>query len=294
MFQILKKENNKFLALYNDDKKKKGRDIMQPCVMFFDIDGTLMERSRGVDHIPTGVLQQLQKLRSQGHKIFVSSGRTKAMLNKEILNIDFDGLILANGGYVEIDGQSVFEDRMDYELCQKTVNMLEELHCEYMLETAHSLYIKPQYQQLYQFFAQYQMADMFCRHFQCDDVLKRTIKIEANVLDKDKKRIHDFIQNRFGCVIHHDEHGSENAFEFFSPTISKAIGIQKVLKYYHIPQERTYAFGDGVNDIEMIEYCKVGVAMGNAVTSLKEKADLICRPIEENGLERILQILFPS
>ena len=49
-----------------------------------------------------------------------------------------------------------------------------------------------------------------------------------------------------------------------------------------------------VNDLEMFEYCEVGVAMGNAVELLKQKADLICRSIDEQGLERILKILFPE
>ena len=104
----------------------------------------------------------------------------------------------------------------------------------------------------------------------------------------------DYIQDKFGSVIYHDEHGSENAFEFFSPTISKAVGIQKVLDYYHVSRQQTYAFGDGLNDMEMIEYCEVGVAMGNAVEALKQKADLVCCAIENQGLERILKILFPD
>ncbi|UTY37795.1 HAD hydrolase family protein [Allocoprobacillus halotolerans] len=56
----------------------------------------------------------------------------------------------------------------------------------------------------------------------------------------------------------------------------------------------TYAFGDGINDLEMFDYCEVGVAMGNAVELLKQKADLVCRSITDQGLERILKILFPQ
>ena len=96
----------------------------------------------------------------------------------------------------------------------------------------------------------------------------------------------------FGYVVNYDEHGSENAFELYSPTISKAVGIQKVLEYYNLTKDDTYAFGDGINDLEMIQYCHVGVAMGNAVKELKDVADLICRRIDEDGLARILKILF--
>lgn len=267
---------------------------MQSKILFFDVDGTLLDTARGIPDIPQGALYQLKRIQEQGHKIFISSGRPKAMINQYLLNVGFDGYILANGGYVEIDGQSIYEDRMDYKLCVKTVQMLEDLRCDYMLETADAIYIDPSYHELYDFFSQAGMKEMFQLDFDKDEVLKRTIKIEANVLNKDKEKIENYIQDKFGSVIHHDEHGSENAFEFFSPTISKAVGIQKVLDYYHVSRQQTYAFGDGLNDMEMIEYCEVGVAMGNAVEALKQKADLVCCAIENQGLERILKILFPD
>ena len=74
--------------------------------------------------------------------------------------------------------------------------------------------------------------------------------------------------------------------------ISKATGIQKILDYYHLNQDDTYAFGDGENDLEMIEFCRVGVAMGNACDLLKAKANIICKSVVDDGLEDILKILF--
>ena len=122
--------------------------------------------------------------------------------------------------------------------------------------------------------------------------IQRTLKIEANVTDENREKVIDYIKNDFGYVVNYDEHGSENAFELYSPTISKAVGIQKVLEHYDLTKDDTYAFGDGINDLEMIQYCHVGVAMGNAVKELKDVADLICRRIDEDGLARILKILF--
>ena len=215
------------------------------------------------------------------------------MLDEKWLDGTFDGYILNNGGYVEIDGKSIYENRMDYELCLKTANMLEELHCDYMIATANHLYIDPSYKELYNFFVQNgHFKDLFTTKFDRNEVLKRAIKIEANVTNKDREKIENYIQNDFGYVINFDEHGSDNAFEFYSPTISKATGIQKVLDYYHLNQNDTYAFGDGENDLEMIEFCRVGVAMGNACDLLKVKANIICKSIVDDGLEDILKILF--
>ncbi len=266
---------------------------MKQKVLFFDIDGTLIWSQAGIMDIPQGVKGQLLKLKAQGHKLFICSGRPKAMLEDKWCDGTFDGYILTNGAYVEIDGQSIYENRMDYDLSMQTVKMLEELKCDYMIATANHLYIDPRHQELYQFFVNLRHNDdLFTTKFNRDEVLKKALKIEANVTNQDKDKIEEYIKNHFGYVINYDEHGSDNAFEFYSPTISKATGIQKVLDYYHLDQEATYAFGDGENDLEMIVYCHVGVAMGNACSLLKEKANIICKSITENGLEEILKILF--
>lgn len=260
--------------------------------LFFDIDGTLIDGRNGMPDIPKGVLNEFDRLHALGHKLFISSGRPKAMLDSMFLNIGFDGFILANGGYVEIDGKSIYEDRMDYELTKSTIEMLDYLHCDYMIETSDHIYIDPSHQELFGFFNNLGHGDIFTFEFDKDEVMHRTIKIEMNVLDKDRDRVEDYIHNHFGYVINFDEHGSENSFEIYSPTISKAVGIQKVLDHFGLKKEDSYAFGDGINDLEMIEYVGTGVAMGNAVQPLKEVADIVCDSICNNGLEKILKELF--
>ena len=122
--------------------------------------------------------------------------------------------------------------------------------------------------------------------------VKYSIENNENLSSNNIISTENYIKNDFGYVINFEEHGSDNAFEFYSPTISKATGIQKVLDYYHLDQDDTYAFGDGENDLEMIEFCRVGVAMGNACEVLKEKANIVCKSIVDDGLEDILKILF--
>ena len=51
-----------------------------------------------------------------------------------------------------------------------------------------------------------------------------------------------------------------------------------------IEKENTYAFGDGVNDVEMIQLVGHGVAMGNAVEELKEVADEVTLSVDDHGI----------
>ena len=71
--------------------------------------------------------------------------------------------------------------------------------------------------------------------------------------------------------------------------VSKANGIQPLLDYYQKDWSDIVAFGDSMNDYEMIEKAGNGIAMGNAVDKLKEVADYVTRPIEEEGVSFALR-----
>ena len=71
--------------------------------------------------------------------------------------------------------------------------------------------------------------------------------------------------------------------------VSKANGIQALLDYYQKDWSDIVAFGDSMNDYEMIEKAGNGIAMGNAVDKLKEVADYVTRPIEEEGVSFALR-----
>lgn len=162
------------------------------------------------------------------------------------------------------------------------------------METAEHIYLDKAFHGLYDFFARYGYQDIFIRSFDEDSILKETIKLEINVLDEERERVEEAVKEAFGYVIAYDQHGTDNAFEIYSPTLSKAVGIQKVLDHFQVSREDTYGSGDGTNDIDMIRSCGTGVAMGNAVQVLKDVADIVCGAIDEGGLEEVLGKLFPE
>ena len=61
-------------------------------------------------------------------------------------------------------------------------------------------------------------------------------------------------------------------------------GIKKACELLDIKWEDTYAFGDSENDLDMLKYAGVGIAMGNGVMAAKEAADYVTRPINEHGI----------
>ena len=65
---------------------------------------------------------------------------------------------------------------------------------------------------------------------------------------------------------------------------SKAEGLKRLCDYYGVSMADTVAFGDSMNDYEIIQQAGIGVAMGNAIEQLKEAADYVTTAVGENGI----------
>lgn len=72
---------------------------------------------------------------------------------------------------------------------------------------------------------------------------------------------------------------------------SKAKGIEAVIKHMGINPEKVYAFGDGLNDIEMLSYVHNSVAMGNAHESVKKYAKYVTEDVSQDGILRGLELV---
>ena len=70
---------------------------------------------------------------------------------------------------------------------------------------------------------------------------------------------------------------------------NKSIGMEKILAYFGISREETMAFGDGGNDIPMLEYAGIGVAMGNASEEVQRHADFVTSGVDDEGIVHALK-----
>jgi Cof subfamily protein (haloacid dehalogenase superfamily) len=82
--------------------------------------------------------------------------------------------------------------------------------------------------------------------------------------------------------------------EFASPDVTKAAGMSFLAEHLGFARERTVAFGDGENDIELIDWAGYGVAVANAHDRVKELADLVCPPVDEEGVAQVLEAYLDS
>ena len=77
--------------------------------------------------------------------------------------------------------------------------------------------------------------------------------------------------------------------EFAAPDVTKAAGLDFLAEHVGFTRERTVAFGDGENDIELVDWAGYGVAVANAHDHVREVADLVCPSVEEEGVAQVLE-----
>jgi Cof subfamily protein (haloacid dehalogenase superfamily) len=82
--------------------------------------------------------------------------------------------------------------------------------------------------------------------------------------------------------------------EFASPDVTKAAGLDFVSEHLGFARDRTVAFGDGENDIELVDWAGYGVAVANAHDRVLEVADFVCPGVDEEGVAQVLETYLDS
>ncbi|MRH43360.1 Cof-type HAD-IIB family hydrolase [Aquibacillus halophilus] len=104
------------------------------------------------------------------------------------------------------------------------------------------------------------------------------------------KQLRQSLDDEHASVIEHRKWGAPwNVIEIVRKGMNKAVGLNRIAHYYHIDQENIIAFGDEDNDLEMIEFAGVGVAMGNGIDELKSIATHVADTNERDGIGVFLE-----
>lgn len=126
----------------------------------------------------------------------------------------------------------------------------------------------------------------------CVENLYTTIKHDVEKLllacdPKDMKTIEEFCQ-QMNDARYRGFRSQEHLFEFMDIHVNKCAGIQTYCEYAQLTLENVIAFGDNLNDLEMIEGCHIGVVMDNGDEFLKSKADYIANDHNESGFGKFI------
>lgn len=250
-------------------------------IVFLDIDGTLVDYE---GNIPASAIAAVRKARKNKHKVYISTGRSRAEIYSEIWNIGFDGMIGGNGSYVESNGKVIMHQLISADQNRHIVDWLHERGLEFYLESNNGLFASEHFEErgepvmkLYAARKGKDNADkitvrdafptmIFNEKLYRDDLNKVSFILEnyQDYLDA-KTEFPDLQTGTWGGV------GETALFgDLGVKNITKAHAIDVLLKYLDIDKKDTIAIGDAKIDIPMLNYCHCGIAMGNGGQEIKE------------------------
>jgi Cof subfamily protein (haloacid dehalogenase superfamily) len=252
-------------------------------IAFFDIDGTIFNHDERI--ITDNVINALKKLKDNGILICICTGRPYEMLAslKYFLDqIEFDFYITSNGQSIYEDGKLVYRNFLDKDDVQKIIKIAKDNNLTLSL-IGDDVNITTQ------------LNDTIIQS--CDIIGTPIPQIVDIPLDFNKLVDHAVIyestsyKNLFEGQLKKTvlTFWSDYAFEFTPDNGVKVHGIKQVLNHLNIDKDDSIAFGDGNNDVEMLDYVGFGVAMGNASGYVKEHADYVTDSIYNDGVVQALK-----
>lgn len=264
-------------------------------VLFFDIDGTLIDYH---GNMPASTKFALEQAHDAGHQIVICSGRARFQMAEELLSMS-DGVIGCTGANVEAQGKTLYEHFMTKEILEQIIEVLNAASAKIILmsETTTIMNHDAYDYMLNKFAAEYGLKDKFhtilgnpviTNEFDGFSDVKKVLYYDSawdiQQLTKELGSICDVTASSF-------EKKEEDSGEITCKGINKSYGMQKYIEFQNIPKEDTIAFGDGPNDMDMIEYAHIGVVMGNGRDELKKRADFITKDIGEDGIYYAMKAL---
>ncbi|WP_277491669.1 MULTISPECIES: Cof-type HAD-IIB family hydrolase [unclassified Breznakia] len=249
---------------------------MEKKYIFFDVDGTITTGVEYGNEIPEDTLQTIKDLKAKGHFLSLATGRPyfHAKMMAERVGIDN---IVCNGGYsIYLKGKQIFQKGMDEVELDRLINECEDHNIPYAISV--------------------EGEDHFVTN---NEALKKQVddyefwgvmELNPTFDGRDYKQITRMIvDDSYWNYEHNEEYNKIILMRYYAPFMivepdDKIGGIHEVMDYLNAPKEDIVTFGDGHNDIKMLEASPLGIAMGNAVDELKEVADYITSGSNESGI----------
>ncbi len=281
-------------------KKRKEDEIMLFRIIALDIDGTLTNSQKV---ITAKTRNQLIRFQKSGGKIILASGRPAQGIKScaEILRLSqFGGYILAYNGGCVIEcssGSVVAKTPLPLEYIPEICDIIKDYPVGIITYEGDHIVAGNHINRYTELESSINHMDIkFTSDFSGYvnfDVPKCLLQGEPDVILKLEKILSEKYSGKLGIF------KSEPYFlEIVPKNIDKAMTIDRLLKMIGYERDECIAFGDGFNDISMIRYVGLGIAMQNASETVKSAADYVTRSNDEDGIAFMLskmgRSVFPS
>lgn len=261
-----------------------------------DLDGTLMRDDCSISQYTK---EMIEKASENGIMIVPTSGRCFRNIKKQMQDVKGVRYCICGNGSVVADLQTeeiLYNNKIDpataYDIYREVrnkggfVEIYSDADTYVEDDVRHILY-------------ETKMGEDFCNSMMATDVpiLSANLLLKRGLMGVNKfhvafpdpenmKRFAEYCKKKENIVV---TYPSDYNMEVFEKSSNKDIGMQILCEKHGIDKKDTMAIGDSSNDISMIQYAHVGIAVGNAMDVLKEAADYVTKSNEEDGPAYVLE-----
>ncbi len=266
---------------------------MEQKIIFLDIDGTLTEP--GHNEPPESAIWAVKKAQEEGNYVVLCTGRNYAMLSP-LLSYGFDGVVASSGGYIECQGEVVYDCPMTEQQQQSVLGVLEENGVYRTVECMEGSYTDEGFKDFLrshvgegsnsellrwreQIEASLNILPM--KEYKGQPVYKVVVMSPSmGQLEQPQK----LLAEDFAFCIQDGDMGGFINGEVVNRKFDKGKAVERVCRYFGLPVQNSVAIGDSMNDREMLEAAGLSICMENGSEGLKKLADDICPSVKEHGI----------
>lgn len=259
-----------------------------------DMDGSLLSSSNEISDYNKKVIQEAIK---KGIIFVLATGRIYGSAKVFAKQLKLNTPIMAcNGGIIRnsIDGEILFDVPIDKEACKKVIDFVKKTNTYYHFYGAEMFYAEEIRLESYEY-------SVWNKSLPEEDRIPITeVSNPYDIVDQDSiykillhcndKMKREYYSNELNKISNITLTSSWfDNFEVCGPNVTKGNAVRRFAEGMNIKPEEIICIGDNLNDISMIDYAGLGVAMENADEAVKKAANVITASNDNNGVGKILE-----
>ena len=243
--------------------------------MFLDLDGTLLDHE---EHgVPASAIKALKQAEENGHEMIITTGRPPCLFYGIDEELGFNTYIAANGRVVVYKGELIHSEVIETDTIEELIKVMDHNKIDIAYEGMHGYKRRTSYSNLFQKFSDnfhLEIPELDPEYYKTNDIYQIAMFYDKKDFKKFEK-IFPMLSFEFSCKYGIDVNNIGGL---------KEKGIKALMKHLNIKHEDVIAIGDGFNDVSMLKYANIGIAMGNASDFVKKSADFVTDHINEDGI----------
>ncbi|MDO4265019.1 MAG: HAD family hydrolase [Eubacteriales bacterium] len=252
--------------------------------LFFDVDGTLLDDA---GHVPESAVDAIRAARKRGHLIFVNSGRVKPLAEYINRFIETDGLLCGCGTEILLGEKSIYTYILPPDVVEELKKDSGNCRVDMWLEGPEGIAFSPELRVRWSGEVEQNVLNqggMAAEGFQA------LSKVSKFCMQGNESSDYQAMLKKYGRWFHMMDQ-SGGFYECVPQGHDKAKALLRTLEYCGIPLENAYAFGDSVNDLEMLRAVPHAVVMGAHAPELEYYGSFITKKLEDDGIAYAMQEL---